>query len=223
MRFLLATTVMAVLAGYGTAADKPSAGVRVRAVAAVPASVPESVRVLSNGNPAGTIHPKTFLNHEADTLTLTKGPLEFSAESDPASRIGACELPAGIKSVILVFVPEVPGKPACKVIAVDDSPKAFPAGSINILNLTSLPVRIELEKKSFEFKPGEVRVIPNPPTGPNGASAMKAARKVDGKWESFSSGAWPHPGPKRVLQILTDNPDTKQTEVRGIRDVASPT
>lgn len=223
MRPQLAAVALAIFSGHALGADAPSASLRIRSVAVVPGSVPDTLGVQSGGKSAGRVHPKTFLNHEADTLPLTAGKLEFSSESDPVSRIGTCEIPAGAKSVILVFVPEVPGKPACKVIAVDDSPKAFPAGSINILNLTSLPVRIELEKQSFEFKPGEVRVIPNPPTGPNGASAMKAARKVDGKWESFSSGAWPHPGPKRVLQILTDNPDTKQTEVRGIRDVASPT
>ena len=223
MRYLLATTLMAVLTAHAPAAGKPSADVRIRAVVSVPGAVPETLRVLSGDKSAGVIHPKSFLNHEFDTLPLTTGKLEFSSESDPVSRIGTCEIPAGIKSVILVFVPEVSGKPACKVIAVDDSPKVFPVGSINVLNLGSLPVRIELEKEFFEFKAGEIRVIPNPPTGPNGASAMKAFRKIDGKWENFSSGAWPHPGPKRVLQILTDNPDTKQTEVRGIRDVASPT
>ncbi|MBN8456330.1 MAG: hypothetical protein J0M04_00595 [Verrucomicrobia bacterium] len=222
MRTQLAAVALAIFSGHALAADAPSASLRIRAVAVVPGSVPDVLGVQSGGKSAGKIHPKTFLNHEFDTLPLTTGKLEFSSDTDPASRIGACDLPAGIKSVILVFVPEVPGKPACKVIAVDDSPKAFPYGSVNILNLTSLPVRIELEKKSFDFKAGEIRVIPNPPAGPNGASAMKAARKIDGKWENFSSGAWPHPGPKRVLQILTEDPASKQTEVRGIRDVAVP-
>lgn len=51
---------------------------------------------------------------------------------------------------------------------------------------------------------------------------LKAFCRRDGEWQSVASGAWPDPGDKRALQILTDNPVTKQVEIRGVRDVAKP-
>ena len=225
MRLRLATTVLAtVLSSFAaTAADD----CQIRALALHPGTVPEELHVQSAANsaPAGRIHPKTFLNHESDPVKRLAGKLAFTTKAgatDASDRIGTCELPANAKSVILVFIPEIQGKPACKVIVVDDSPKAFPPGSIHVLNLSSMPVRIELEKSKFEFKPGEIRPIPNPPAGANGTAAMSAMCQRSGVWEKFSSGAWPHPGPKRVLQILTEAPDTKQIEIRGFRDVAAP-
>jgi hypothetical protein len=177
---------------------------------------------------AGVVTVKTFLNHEYDTLKLKSPKLVFTAKPDPASakdvaaRIGTCEIPAAAKSVILLFITETPGQPACKIVVVDDSAKAFPAGSFAIVNRSALPVKIQLEDQSFEFKPGEIRAIPNPPVGPSQASAMKGFCKRAGEWENFASGVWPHPGDKRVLQILTDNPTTNQVEIRGVRDVAKP-
>jgi len=177
---------------------------------------------------AGKVTVKTFLNPEYDTLKLKSPKPVFTAKPTPpnaknaAAPGRACEIPAAAKSVILLFLAEKPGQPACKVVVVDDSAKAFPAGSFEIINLSALPVKIQLEDQSFEFKPGEIRAIPNPPVGPGQASAMKGLCKRDGKWVDFSSGAWPHPGDKRVLQILTDNPATKQVEIRGVRDVAKP-
>lgn len=182
----------------------------------------------TGGSAAGSVQVKTFLNHEFDTLKPKGTRLVFTTKPGPAAakdedaRIGTCELPAAAKSVILLFIPETPGKSACRITVVDDSTKAFPSGSIAIVNLGSLPVRIQLESKSFEFKPGEIRAIPDPPVGPSQASAMKGQLLRNGKWEDFSSGAWPHPGDKRVLQILTENPTTKRLEIRGVRDVAKP-
>lgn len=177
---------------------------------------------------AGSIHLKTFLNHEFDTLKLKDSKLVFTTKpsaasaTDTAAKIGTCEIPAAAKSVILLFIPEIPDQPACKIVVVNDGTKAFPSGSINIVNLSSLPVKIQLQDQAFEFKAGEIRAIPNPPADSSQASVMKAFCQRDGKWEQFTSGAWPHPGDKRVLQILTDNPATSQIEIRGVRDVAKP-
>jgi len=211
----------------------PAAGqqeYRVRALSLQAGATAPELHVCneSGSATAGVVRVKTFLNHEFDTLKPKGTKLVFTtkpgpaAAKDAAARIGTCEVPAAAKSVILLFIPEASGKPACRVVVVDDSAKAFPSGSIAIANLSSLPVKIQLEAQSFEFKPGEIRAIPDPPVGPSQASAMKGMVKRDGKWVDFSSGAWPHPGDKRVLHVLTENPTTKQLEIRGVRDVAKP-
>lgn len=175
----------------------------------------------------GVIQLKTFLNHEADTLEVKSPKLVFTAKADPASAlnpaevIGRCELPAKPGSVILLFLPEVADKPACKVLVVDDSMKAFPPGSILMVNSSSLPVKIELEKKPYEFKAGTMKLITGMPVGESNTAGMKGYCERDGKWQMFSSGIWPHPGEKRVLQVLTDNA-SGLVDIRGVRDVATP-
>jgi hypothetical protein len=176
---------------------------------------------------AGVIQLKSFLNHEADTLEV-KGPkLVFTAKADPASAldpaevIGRCELPAKPGTVILLFLPEVADKPACKVLVVDDSKTAFPPGSILVVNSSTLPVKIELEKQPFEFKAGAMKLITDMPVGESNTAGMKGYCERDGKWQVFSSGIWPHPGEKRVLQVLTDNA-SGLVDIRGVRDVATP-
>lgn len=177
---------------------------------------------------AGVVQVKSFLNHEADVLKL-KGPkivlttqAGAASAKDPALTVGSCTLPAKGGSVILLLLPDSPGKPASKVIVLDDSKKGFPPGSVKVLNLSSLPVKIELEKKPFDFAAGEIRDIPDMPVNDASSAGMKATCERDGKWEVFSSGLWPHPGTKRVLQVITDNPATKLVDIRGFRDVAEP-
>ncbi|MEK7951334.1 hypothetical protein [Luteolibacter soli] len=177
---------------------------------------------------AGVLEVKSFLNEDGVALKL-KGPklvitTQAGAASvkDPAQLIGSCTLPAKGGTVILLFVPEKAGSPTSKILVIDDSKKAFPPGSFKIANLSSLPVKLELEKKEFAFKPGEIRNIENPPVNEAQSSALKGTCEVAGQWELFSSGAWPNPGGKRVLQVITDNPETKLVDIRGFRDVATP-
>lgn len=228
MNARLFSTIIAVLLPCFTASAAQELKVRGIAVeSGVPGEEVQAHNEAGTDN-AGVVKLKTFLNHEFDTLKLKDAKLVFTAKPDPASAkdpaevLGSCEIPGKVKSVILLFLPETPGKPACKVAVVEDGAKAFPAGSIKVANLSPLPIKIELEKKSYEFKPGEIRAILNPPVGANNSSGMKSYCQRDGKWENFSSGMWPHPGDKRVLQVFFENPATKQVECRGIRDVAKP-
>lgn len=177
----------------------------------------------------GKVNLKSFLNHEFDILKTKGGPVVFTTKADPASVkveedvVGQCELPgkAGSTSVLL-FMPEGDNPAHCKVTLVDSTAKSFPPGSFKVVNLSPWEVKIELEKKEFDIKAGETLVIKDPPVGENQASGMKATCLRDGNWEQFGSGFWPHPGEKRVIQIITENPVTKQPELRGVRDVAKP-
>jgi hypothetical protein len=177
---------------------------------------------------AGVLEVKSFLNHEGTAFKL-KGPkivlttqAGAASAKDPAQLIGSCELPPKGGSVILLFVPEKAGSPTSKIVVIDDGKKSFPPGSFKVANLSSLPVKIELEKKPFDFKPGEIRNIEDPPVNDANASAVKGTCETEGEWKMFSSGVWPHPGGKRVLQVITDKADSKTVDIRGFRDVATP-
>jgi|GEM_PF-5647532 len=96
---------------------------------------------------------------------------------------------------MLVFLPTV--KETYRVLALDDSVKEFPLGSYRVISLSRLPVKLTLEDKTYEFKPGQSSLITDPPVQANHHSAMYAFAEVDGKWQRIGLGLWPKPGLKR--------------------------
>jgi hypothetical protein len=196
---------------------------RIRVLALKPGA-PESIQIKEDDGKSivAEVPVKSYLNHEFETLKFTGNRLLFTSPEDPAAVLGRCEIPAKAKSLILLFNPVTTDPVTFNVVAVDDQAKAFPAGSFQVINLCPEPIRIVLETEPFEFKPGEARVIGDPPVNEARSSAMRASFQRDGKWQAFASGIWPHPGGKRVLQVITTNPASGHLELRGVRDVATP-
>ena len=184
----------------------------------------------SGSTTAGSIQVKSFLNHEANPIKIKGNRLVFTRKPNPASAtdikelVGQVELPAGSKSFILLFLPESAeaGDFHSRVIAIDDSAKGFPAGSFKVANFTKCPVKFLLEKETFEYAPGETKIISKLPFGEDQSVGMEAYFKREDKWNIMSTGSWPNPGTRRVLEIVTENLKTKQIELKGIRDVVVP-
>lgn len=177
---------------------------------------------------AGVVHPKNFLNDDYETLETKGGELVLTRKAEAASAkveediVGQCELPKQAGSYILMLIKDPEKESKFKVVVIDASKKAFPPGSFKVINLSSVPVKIELEGKPFEIPAGEMKVIEKAPMGENQAAAMKASFERDGKWQGFSTGNWPQPDQKRVLQVITESGAKKRLEMKGIRDVAAP-
>jgi len=204
---------------------------KVRAISLHPGFPVEIHAHLPDGSQtAGLVEVKSFLNHESNLLKFTGSQLVFTVRSNPVSAtdvnqvLGQIEIQPGSKSCILLFIPKSldPGDFHSRVVAVDDSATAFPAGSFKVANFANLPLKIVLEKESFEFKPGELGIIAKPPFGDNQSASMEAYLKRNDQWSLISSGSWPNPGSRRVLEIVTENPATQQMELKGIRDVVVP-
>lgn len=208
-----------ILAGTSGAAGRE---VRLRAVALQQGAGEMFVHDAVQPEAPGTkVSAKSFLNHEFVPLTVKGDVLVFTTGGDmkdSATLLAQVELGKAQASLIAVRLP-VGGKD--QVVAVHDSKDVFPPGSVCVLNLTDIPLRIELEKKNFDFKAGEVGWIKDPPVADNQMSGMAGFQEIEGEWKRFASAVWPHPGGKRVLQIATINPVTKQPEIRGVRDVAA--
>lgn len=169
---------------------------------------------------------KSYLNHEAFPLVLTGSKLVITTSPDRASitrdadRVGEATLPDGARSAILLFLPAAPdAKSKAQILPIEDSKKAFPAGSFRVSNLSPRPVRIMLEKENFDFKPGQTLLIEDPPVRENQHSGMKAFAFTDNEWRRIGSGLWPHPGTSRTLQILFHNPASGQVQMRAFDDV----
>ena len=209
-----------------------SAGLRVRGLSFQLDSPPADVFAHDAAGdglvPGVKLDVKSYLNHEFSALPIKGDSLIFTKTADPAgikdsaNLVARTRLPAGFRSGIFMFLPGTgkAGDPAFRVLVIEDTKKAFPPGSLKILNLSPLPVSIMLEKEVFNFKSGETKVIEDPPVGPSQSSGMVAKAFKDGEWRKIGSGVWPHPGSKRVLQVLFENPKSQQVELRGIRDIA---
>lgn len=171
---------------------------------------------------------KTYLNHEFSLVPITGDTVIFTNSSDPASAkdatklVAKAKLPSGFKKGIFIFLPGTgrPGDPAYRVLVMDDSISSFPRGSVKVMNLSQSAVRIRLEKTYFEFKSGETKLIEDQPVGENNSSSMESHAFKNKEWQRIGAGVWPHPGDKRVIEIIFDNPVSRQVELAGIRDVA---
>lgn len=216
------------------AAATATPGLQVRGLSFQLDSPPPEVYVhdaLGGGKAPGVkLDVKCYLNHEFSALPIKSDSLVFASTADPAglkdpaTLVAKAKLPAGFRSGIFMFLPGTgqAGEPPFRVLVIGDSRLEFPPGSVKILNLSPQAVRIQLEKETYDFKSGESRAIKDPPVSENQTSGMTAFSFSNGEWHRIASGVWPHPGEKRVLQVLFENPATQQVEIRGVRDVAKP-
>lgn len=169
---------------------------------------------------------KGYLNHEDQALKITGNDLLFSKSAKaedankPEFQLAKVTLPNVGNRFLLVFLPGPDKK--FRVLPLDDSIKEFPLGAYRVISLSNFPVKLTLEEKAYEFKPGQSTLITDAPVQENHHSAMYAFTQVDGKWQRIGSGLWPELGKKRSIQIFFDSPESKQTELRGFRDISPP-
>lgn len=167
---------------------------------------------------------KTYLNHEFSTVILKSRKVVFTTQSDreslknDADIIGEVTLPEGANSAILLFLPGK-DKTHSRIMAINDSKRAFPAGSIHVTNLSPLPVKLMLETKQFDFKPGQVVLIEDPPIGDSGQSAMRTFVFKNDAWSPVATGLWQHPGDARSVRVLFQNPNAGEVQLRAFDDI----
>jgi hypothetical protein len=169
---------------------------------------------------------KSYLNHEfvsanlkSRKLVLTKT-ADSSSLKNPDQWIAEATLPEKLRSAVLICLPEARGaKTPFRVLVVDDSKKAFPAGSFHVTNLSPSQVRIELEKRPWVIKPGATELIVDPPVRHGNLSGMKTYVLENQNWRRIASGIWPHPGRERVIQLFYYHPVIKQVQLRAFDDV----
>lgn len=214
-----------------SAQDKPPVTVEIRMLAFTPELQQAEAYAHDPSAPVATAASvpapiKTYLNHQFSTVVLTSRKIVFTTKRDRASLaneadvIGEVTLPEGVNSAILLFLPgKAGGKSRYQIMAINDSKRAFPAGSFHITNLSPLPVRLILEQKNFEFKPGQTTLIEDPPVRDGQMSGMRTFAFKDNAWMPVSTGLWPHPGPSRSVKVLFQNPTTGSIQLRAFDDV----
>lgn len=227
MRYFL----LLLLGAASAFAQQPAARVvRLRLLAFDSTAVPTESYVfdpaVTEPSPGIVAPIKGYLNHEDLKLQLFGSDLIFSKSKKAEDaknaelQIGKVTLPKTGNRFMLIFLPGA--NQQFRVLPLDDSVKEFPLGSYRVISLSRFPVRLTLEKNSYEFKPGQSSLITDPPVQANHHSAMYAYATIDGKEQRIGSGLWPHPGQKRAVQVFFDNPTSQAVELRGFRDISPP-
>lgn len=183
----------------------------------------------ANGANGTQVHIKSYLNHQSEVLTPKSRKLVFTRSANRASLadsntwLAEVSLPAGVRSAVLLFMPESPdSKIPFRIMVIDDSKESFPQGTFRVTNLSPLPVRIELEKRPWVIQPGKTELISDPPVRHGNLCGMKTFVQEAQGWRRIASGIWPHPGKKRVIQLLYYHPAAKQVQLRAFDDVQPP-
>jgi len=180
----------------------------------------------AEGTPASLAPIKTYLNHEMSPVVLTGRRVVFTTKPErgslkvPAEVIAEATLPAGVRSAIFLFLPADSGEAGkARVLVIPDSKSEFPPGSFRISNLSPLPVQIKLEKKDFNFQPGQTVLIQDPPMNDTEHAGMEAFAFIDNKPRRIAASLWPNPGTGRNLAILYQDPVTGHVQLRSFDDV----
>lgn len=169
-----------------------------------------------------------YLSETRHKLALHGDKLVFSTRADraaalqPGAAAATVTLPPKLRSVLLVFLPAPAsdGGEIYRIMPLDDSVRGFPRGSIQSINMSAAPVRMMLEKKPYDVAPGKRILIENPPVRENNHTGVVVYAQLDGEWRRVASSLWPHPGKKRVFQIIYQHPATGRMSLKGFRDIA---
>lgn len=170
---------------------------------------------------------RTYLNHQFATVPLTSRRVVFTEKPDRASLTRDGEtlidatLPEGVRSAILLVVPGKAGdKAKFRAVIIDDSKKAFPAGSYHANNLSAIPIRLMLEKEVFDFPAGKVQLIEKPPFHEGNMSSMRTFAFQDNAWKPVSTGLWARPVETRGVLMFYQDPAAGNVQLRAYDDIA---
>ena len=228
MRYLL--FFVFTVSAFGQQSSAPKREVHLRLMAFDNTTIPAESYLFdpaSSQPAAGIAAPiKGYLNHEDVVAQLLGNEIVFSKsmKAEDAKKaelqLAKVTLPKTGSRFMLIFLPAA--NQTFRVLPLDDTTREFPLGSYRVISLSSFPVKLTLEDKAYEFKPGQSTIISDAPVQENHHSAMYAYSQIDGKWQRIGSSLWPELGKKRSVQIFFDNPLSKQTELRGFRDISPP-
>jgi hypothetical protein len=180
---------------------------------------------IQDGSEAALTPINTYLESDPLTVPTKSRKIAFTTKSDfgsinrPNELIGEATLPASARSAIFVFLPGKAGdKAKSQIMVFDDSKQAFPAGSLNIVNISPQAVRLSLENKNYDFTPGKTILIPEPPLRPGNLTGMRAFVQKGSTWTPLSTGIWSYTKSRRKLAIIFQNLATAKIELRTFED-----
>lgn len=142
-------------------------------------------------------------------------------ENPAASLAASVKLPADIKRAIAVVLPApTGGKPAYRMVLVDDSEKAFPYGESRVLSLVGVETAIQAGEHRLPIHPGKItRVPPVNKVNEFNLAQTNFYYQQDGSWVAFTERQLQYLDACRRLFIIHATPGALQPTITTIVDV----
>lgn len=166
--------------------------------------------------PSGSLSPPVSCTAVDGTLTFVAG-----ADKKPAASVS---VPAGVSSVILIFLPS--GKPApgaaWRTMMIQDNAKSFPEGGAYVANLNTADIRFIIGEHKGTLHPGGAHGYPMPKERNTFNMATVIFEVQNGeKWRKANESALRFlPGMRYLILAYTD-PRTNRPRISTVQDFLS--
>lgn len=132
---------------------------------------------------------------------------------------GSVKVPDSLGNrILLVAIPGANNR--YHFIPIADDKARFLAGSMKMLNLSSVPIFARLNGQKHVVKPLEVKDVPRVSNKKEPHSyAVEFYFRANEKWNAFSSGYWQHEPDARFLTFFYPDQKTKRIRVNSIREL----
>jgi len=134
----------------------------------------------------------------------------------------SCKIPPDLKRAIVIVLPAPAGsKPACQMMVIDDSSKAFPKGESRVLPLVTVEAAIEAGEHKLPIHPGKITKVP-PVSKVNDFNMAQTNfyYKQGESWVPFTERQLQYIDDYRRIFIVHVTPGATQPMVTTIVDVA---
>ncbi len=117
-------------------------------------------------------------------------------------KVATVQLPATGRDFTLVFVPQQGQAEPFRVVTIDNSADAFPAGTIRLINFSPHPVALQLGAEQSTLAPG-AQMLKTPQLDDKFRSYLQVAYSVGGQWQVFHQGPLSLLPERRATVIIT--------------------
>lgn len=130
----------------------------------------------------------------------------------------AVKLPVGCTRAVVVLVPAAQGEALpYRGFAFSHENRAFPMGSMKIVNLSPYPVRWNIGGEVMGLRPGGVEGF-RPKGEPGSNQNVVFQVEKDGRWLPLTTTRWAVRDDRRYLMCVYEDPATKRMGLRSIPD-----
>lgn len=152
---------------------------------------------------------------EKGAVMFFQKPAGEGAAPRPAASI---KLPADAKRAVVVLVPAAEGEALpYRGFAFSHENRAFPMGSMKIVNLSPYPVRWNIGGEVMGLRPGGVEGF-RPKGEPGSNQNVVFQVEKEGRWLPLTTTRWAVRDDRRYLMCLYEDPATRRMGLRSIPD-----
>lgn len=172
------------------------------------------------GKSQSEVQLKKYLTNDFAELTLSGDRLLVGEPGEEGFETWETVIiPKSLLEVLLVFFPSNDPQKPYRVMAIDDSAKAFPLGSFLLANMSNSSLRLIVGETPYELKSGKTKLLSEfKNKKANGQVAYYAYFQKGNDWKRLSTGFWTVVERKRTFQIAYKNGKSGRVELRGYAD-----